>query len=331
MRRKKFLLVLGGVGALTLLSLLGGPNLALRALGLTRQGKLATALAAAALPVEATVGEPLDAVAIACPACEKKVWIASRQDLSALEITGGLDADGRPVYRIVFDEAGFNRYFQTVLVPWGLGSFSGECRNLWVDLREGGAVIYADVDLMPWFSLPSGAPYMGVSFEYTEGGIKVREVVPFSPASRAGLEVGDVIRELDGVPATDVSDLAAWIRMHAPGEVIRLGVLRGEGDVRERIDIEVTLETWTEEAKWRAVGLVLVPDVTGARLVPLGLSIGDDLYSLPEAGRVSDAVGEVQALLNGFMEELTIVGPLEGEARLAQVAFEEDRLIAVIR
>jgi len=333
MYRKRFLTPVAIlVAALLLLVLIGNPDLALRALRMARQGAVEAALAAASTPaVEATTGYPLDAVTIPCPGCENGIWALSSQELQVLELTGDLGAEVRPEYRLVFDEAGFNRFFQARLAPWLPWRWDTPCRNLWFDLRDGGMVVYAEVDVDSdgGFSLPPGVPYLGISFSYVEQGqgIEVSKVIPLSPADRAGLAVGDIIYELDGAPAADAPHLPDWIQARAPGDVVALGVVR-EG---QEATLEVELEEWTEDSRWRSLGLVLTPDVTGARMIPLGLSVEEDLYSLPKTGFLAVAVADAQRLLDDLLEQLVIVGPLEGEARVSRMDLSEDRLIIVMR
>jgi regulator of sigma E protease len=53
----------------------------------------------------------------------------------------------------------------------------------------------------------------------------IRQVVPGSVASKAGFQVGDVIRSMDGKPATDIGTLKEYISMRA-GTPIRFTVTR---------------------------------------------------------------------------------------------------------
>ena len=71
-----------------------------------------------------------------------------------------------------------------------------------------------------------------------ERGVFVTELVPGSAAEQAGLELGDVILEVDGEPVRTPSDLATIIRAMAPGDTITLLVDRG-GEVQE-IDAVLT-------------------------------------------------------------------------------------------
>ncbi len=312
------------VAALLLLVLVAAPDLALRALGVVRQGSVQEALAAAPAATDVPPGEPLDSLTIGSPASE---WTRaySVRDLWALEVTGRQVAAGQAEYRLVFDEAGFNRFFQANLASWLRDT---PYNNLWFDLREGGLVVYATVNVAPnGWEFPFGAAYQGVAGMYTEQGYRVYHVLPFGPADRAGVRVGDTITELGGTPVADIPDFGEWIRSHNPGEVITLTVQRGE---QERV-VEVELGRWEEGERWRYLGLVLAPDVTGARLVPLGLSVGEDLYSLPKSGPVADAVADAQRMLDSLFEHLIVVGPLRGQARVAEMHFTEDCLTVVMR
>jgi hypothetical protein len=329
MRRKwlRILSVFSGV-ALALLGLFEGPGLALRALGLSRRGTVGAAFAEAAVPAtptETIVGEPLDSISIWCPWCDGEKWTCSPEEIGASEFTGRLDESGQPEYRLVFDEAGFGRLFELVAYRLEGTPF----RNLRFDFRDGGAVVYAEVDVNvdPILDPPTGAAYLGISFSSTEAGYEVVEVLPLGPADRAGVEVGDIIYELDGASALDVPSLPDWIQAHNPGDVVTLGTLRGD----QEMTVKVKLEEWTEDASWQEIGLVVAPDVTGARLVLVGLSIGDDIYSLPRTGPLASAVVEAQREMDAALEEVVIVGPLAGEARLDQVIFAEGSLTVVIR
>ncbi len=59
-----------------------------------------------------------------------------------------------------------------------------------------------------------------------EKGVVVTEVAPDSPASKAGLEHGDVITAINGKAVSEPEDLRAAIDKAGPGKTIRLSVLR---------------------------------------------------------------------------------------------------------
>lgn len=69
------------------------------------------------------------------------------------------------------------------------------------------------------------------------GGAVVQRVKPGSPAARAGLMDGDVVTEVNGEGTPTMGMLLAELRLHQPGETVRLRVLRGE----EPMEVLVTL------------------------------------------------------------------------------------------
>jgi serine protease Do len=82
---------------------------------------------------------------------------------------------------------------------------------------------------------PENAKFFHV--ENNEGAV-VTQVEPDSPAGKAGVKVGDVIRELDGHQISDASQLQIEVGQKQPGSSIKLGVLR-DGKTE---NLSVTLE-----------------------------------------------------------------------------------------
>lgn len=67
-------------------------------------------------------------------------------------------------------------------------------------------------------------------------------IVPGSPAEKAGIKEGDVILEADGQKLTEETMLSGIVQSKAPGETIRLKIVR---DGKEQT-VTVTLEEWKE-------------------------------------------------------------------------------------
>ena len=63
--------------------------------------------------------------------------------------------------------------------------------------------------------------------EPDDEGATITEVMPDTPAERAGLEKDDVITSVDDQPVTDGIALIVAIRTHLPGETVEMSVLRG--------------------------------------------------------------------------------------------------------
>jgi serine protease Do len=70
-----------------------------------------------------------------------------------------------------------------------------------------------------------------------EGGALIRAVRPGNPAARAGVRVGDIIVELNGVPVREPRDLQEIVASLSPGKRVPVLVLR-EGR-RESVTVEV--------------------------------------------------------------------------------------------
>jgi len=75
-------------------------------------------------------------------------------------------------------------------------------------------------------------PWVGIYTEPVEGGVAVIGLIPNGPASRAGLEVKDVILELDGLEVPGRRELYEMMWRKRAGEELTFTVQRGE-DIHE--------------------------------------------------------------------------------------------------
>lgn len=71
--------------------------------------------------------------------------------------------------------------------------------------------------------------------------IGVVEVMPGSPAERAGIQGGDMIMAIDGVKVLTYDELSKSLEDKKMGDRVRLSIARGPA-LRERLDVEVGLE-----------------------------------------------------------------------------------------
>ncbi|HEY7469103.1 MAG TPA: trypsin-like peptidase domain-containing protein [Acidimicrobiia bacterium] len=67
---------------------------------------------------------------------------------------------------------------------------------------------------------------MGDDAQSGQAGAVITEVTPDSAADEAGLEVGDLVVSLDGVPVQGIVDLAAQVQSHSPGSTVDVVVVR---------------------------------------------------------------------------------------------------------
>ncbi len=70
------------------------------------------------------------------------------------------------------------------------------------------------------------------------GGVLVAQVEPNSPASKAGLQQGDVILEMNGQPIADVNAFRLKVSMLAPGTALRLGIWRSNREQNLAVRLE---------------------------------------------------------------------------------------------
>ncbi len=74
-----------------------------------------------------------------------------------------------------------------------------------------------------------GTAYLGVvgrDVDSGRAGAMITEVAPDSGADQAGIEVGDLVVSLDGVPVQGIEGLAAQVRTHRPGTTVDMTVVR---------------------------------------------------------------------------------------------------------
>jgi len=70
---------------------------------------------------------------------------------------------------------------------------------------------------------------LSASYQNPNGGVEITSVAPGGPAANAGLQAGDVVLKLQGVPLQESSDLIALVRKYAPGTSVKLDYQRGAG------------------------------------------------------------------------------------------------------
>jgi len=114
----------------------------------------------------------------------------------------------------------------------------------------------------------SGKPRMGVSVSNTNpnhyffaqgllpSGVYISEVEEGSPAEKAGIQVSDIVVEIDGEIMTNTSKMTTYLQSRQPGDVVKVKLYRVEGGLNnvegndlpdgDYIDLEVTLELLDE-------------------------------------------------------------------------------------
>lgn len=82
-------------------------------------------------------------------------------------------------------------------------------------------------------------PVLGIGMGMNEGadGVLVYKVEPNSPAAAAGVRVGDVIRSVDGDRVREGAELQQVLVKREVGEVVKLGIIRGETEVGIEVEL----------------------------------------------------------------------------------------------
>lgn len=131
-----------------------------------------------------------------------------------------------------------NRFGQVIGINVSIFTESGANDGVGFAVPSAVAMDYAD-------SIVSGEPievaFLGVggtsAVESGQAGALITEVYNDTAAEDAGIELDDVIVSFDGVDIKGIDDLGAQVRLHQPGDVVQLTLLR-EG---EEMTIQVTL------------------------------------------------------------------------------------------
>ncbi|NIR30813.1 MAG: DegQ family serine endoprotease [Gammaproteobacteria bacterium] len=114
-------------------------------------------------------------------------------------------------------------------------------------------------------------------------GAVVTEVLPNSPAERAGLEVGDIILNFDSEPVAESAELPPLVGMTAPGSRTPVTVLRDE----ETVTLQVTVDELPEEIETGGSGSEAPGPAIERRL---GLAVVDLTPAQREEHRVDHGV-----------------------------------------
>jgi len=108
--------------------------------------------------------------------------------------------------------------------PFGYAVPAEEAREVAGQLLTRGRVA------RPWLGVEGGDRGM-------DGGAAVQRVKTSSPAAAAGLQDGDVVTALDGAPTPTMGVLLLRLRLHRPGQTVRLLILRAG----RTLEVPVTL------------------------------------------------------------------------------------------
>ena len=117
--------------------------------------------------------------------------------------------------------------------------------KLALDLAEFKTVDTAEIASSPNVlkrPLSLGPAYLGISLDpESRQSLAIGSVETDSPAARAGIARGDLLRTLDGRDVKDSETLRAMLQGKSPGDLLKVGLLRGDRPV----DLALTLAPWS--------------------------------------------------------------------------------------
>ncbi|HJU92756.1 MAG TPA: PDZ domain-containing protein [Pyrinomonadaceae bacterium] len=72
-------------------------------------------------------------------------------------------------------------------------------------------------------------------------GVRLDTILRSRPADLAGVKDGDIVIEFDGVPIRTTDEFLMRVRRALPYSTVKVVVMRGEGDVKEKLEIPVKM------------------------------------------------------------------------------------------
>src|SRR2546422_4277933 len=109
-------------------------------------------------------------------------------------------------------------------------------------LAAGQQDVFSTLDPAQAGAPPAQRPWLGASITQTPDGPAISAVIADSPAEKAGLQRGDVVKSIDGTAVANMSNIRNAIKDKKPGDNVSLSITRG-GNAQ---DVTVTLEARPE-------------------------------------------------------------------------------------
>jgi serine protease Do len=140
---------------------------------------------------------------------------------------------GGPLVNMQSEVIGINSMISTTTggsIGIGFAIPSELAKKVVQQLRENGRVVRGYLGVSKIYPLDEGFR-KSLDIDVKNGAL-IQEVVPGTPADKAGLKPYDVIIEVDGQPIKDHNDLAIKIADIPPGKTVEIKVVRKGGEVK---------------------------------------------------------------------------------------------------
>ncbi|MGC4051364.1 MAG: trypsin-like peptidase domain-containing protein [Paludibaculum sp.] len=140
-----------------------------------------------------------------------------------------LDIEGRIVgiNTMIYTESGGNEGI-------GFAIPANLAKDVYEKLRKDGRVRRGAIGVLPDTITPALAAGLGLD---RDSGVILSDVAPHGAADAAGLQPGDVVLSIDGKPIKEVRDLALTVFQRAPGDELKIVVLRGKEEITKTVAV----------------------------------------------------------------------------------------------
>ena len=158
-------------------------------------------------------------------------------------------------------------------------------------------------------------------------GAEVVVVTPDSPASKAGLKIGDVVVAVDGEPIKDGTDLTTTLARHQPGERVSLTIYR-KG---ERQEVNATLGEFEhgEQAAKKTTDRRAVEEALGFRVEPLTPDLARELNIDRSSGVVISNVSPLGGAAAGGVRPRMVLLEINGQP--VKTVDDVERIAATVK
>jgi len=124
----------------------------------------------------------------------------------------------------------------------GFAAPSNIVRTVYEQLRKNSRVRRGDIGVRPQTVSPALAAGLGLP---RDEGVILADVLPGSPAARAGLQPGDLVLALDGKPMENGRQLQITLYRRFVGDAVLVEILRGTETLKVRVPIAERLDPLT--------------------------------------------------------------------------------------
>jgi serine protease Do len=256
-----------------------------------------------------------------------------------------VDTDGKlvGVNTLIYTQSGGNEGI-------GFAAPSNIVRNVFRQIHTYGRVRRGEIGVNAQTITPMIAEGLGLPLD---GGVVLADVLPESPAAKAGLQPGDVVMTLDGKPMENGRQFRINVYTRGIGEQVTLDVRRGARALTVRVPVVeredtagrlasivagqqpipalgvLAVELTPQVAEMvpdlrRKAGVVVVRATPDAPYSQQGaLDAGDVIHAVN--GKSINGIADLKAALSGLKPDAAVVLQVEREGVLMYLAFRHGR------